>query len=82
MWSKIKCNYFQWMHILSKAGFWTEKGKWIVGLGGRRTARKKREVEPDLLGLVPTREPKHPKSNCAAKAQTRVKQQFPQSFNT
>lgn len=62
------------MYILSKAGFWTEKGKWIARLRGKRPARKKREVEPDWIGLVPTYEPKHPKSNCAAKTQTRAKQ--------
>lgn len=55
------------MHILSTDEFWTEKEKWIAGLRGGRTGRKKREVEPDVLGLVPTSEPKHPRSNCAAK---------------
>lgn len=43
MWSKIKCNYFQWMHILSRAGFWTDKGKWMAGLGGKEDCQKKRE---------------------------------------
>lgn len=50
--------------------------------GEGRLPEKKREVEPDLLGLVPIHEPKHPKSNCAAKTQTRAKQQFLQSSNT